>query len=611
MSDFNGRFTDFFLKSLKSHIAKAPPTSEYDLRERDGFGIRVRRSGMIIFFYMYTVDRKRKFMRLGTYPPGEASPQGISLSTARQMHAEAFAKVMAGFDPLKDPNPEGGQIGGATDIVTVAQLKAIYIEHIKINLVPRSVKHQDSTLEKHLIPALGSRRLETVRRADAISLVESIAASKRGAANNCIKAARAMFEFGLLREYLTFNPFLKVSRAVPQARPRSRKRNLSVDEIRAFWNYLTLGYGSSEVKRVLKLTLLLGQRPGEVAAMRFEHIIGDWWVIPKEETKIGKNPNIKEDLKFDQSVYLTPLAKELIGQGKTGFVFAARGGRQLTEGALSGYVRKEVVGDDGTLKKVMYMGLPPWAPHDLRRTMSTRVVDDLDTPHEHVNAILGHLIPGILGIYVRSRYDGKKREIALAWEKRLLEIVGTPAASPVLVPNVESRRVLTDKEIRVVWQGLSSLNSVHSSGALKLILLSGQSVGACAGFSRDDTISDATGLWWQLDNNKVYLTGTAVELIGVKDGYAFAPRKGGHINIATLSYHILNNNCFGLPKWTPEDLRATAAVKMGDIGAPAGIVAAVLQGTPANPWELRHWLTCWENRLLSIVGVPTTFAQRP
>lgn len=607
MSDFNGRFSDFFLKSLKSQIAKEPPASEYDLRERDGFGIRVRRSGMIIFFYMYTVDRKRKFMRLGTYPPGDASPQGISLSTARQMHAEAFAKVMAGFDPLTDSNPEGGQ-KGATDIVTVAQLKASYIEHITINLVPRSVKHQDSTLEKHLIPVLGSRPLDNIRRADAISLVESIAKSSRGAANNCIKAARAMFEFGVLREYLPINPFIKVSRAVPQARPRSRKRNLSVDEIRTLWNYLTLGYGSSEVKRILKLTLLLGQRPGEVAAMRFEHIDGDWWIIPKEETKIGKNPNIREDLKFDQSVYLTPLAKELIGEGKSGFVFAARKGRPLTEGALSGYVRKEVVGDDGTLKKVMYMGLPPWVPHDLRRTMSTRVVDDLDTIHEHVNAILGHLIPGILGIYVRSRYDGKKQKVALAWEKRLLEIVGTPAASPVLVQNVELRRVLTDEEIRTVWKGLSSLNSVHSPRALKLILLSGQSVGACAGFSRANTICDTTGTWWQVGNNRIYLTDFALQLVGNKPGYAFAPRKNGHINIATLSYHILNNKCFGLSKWTPEDLCSTAASKIRELGAPVGVVSAFLENSPANPWELRYWLTCWEKVLLGIIGDSTTTA---
>lgn len=605
MSDFKGRFTDFFLKTLKTKICKEPPAKEYDLRERDGFGIRVRRTGSIIFFYMYTVDHKRKFMRLGTYPPEDTSPQGISLSTARQMHAEAFSKVMAGIDPLDQPTPEDDQQCVA-ETLTVAQLKARYIAHITTNLVPRSVKHQDSTLEKHLIPVLGSRPLDTVRRADAISLVEVIARSTRGAANNCIKAARAMFEFGVLREYLTVNPFIKVTRAVPQARPRSRNRNLSPDEIQILWNNLTLGYGSSEVKRILKLVLLLGQRPGEIAAMKFEHIDGDWWIIPKDETKIGRNPNVAEDLKFDQSVYLTNLAKELIGEGTSGYVFAARGGRPLTEGALSGYVRREVVGDDGTLIKAKHLGMRrPWVPHDLRRTMATRVVDDLDTPHEHVNAILGHLIPGVLGIYVRSRYDSKKREVALAWENKLLEIVRNPTASTVVAPTVEPRRVLTDEEIRVVWQRLSALNSVHSSGALRLILVSGQSVGACAGFSRADTISDTTGTWWQVENNRIYLTDIALQLVGDKGGYAFAPRKNGHINIATLSYHILNKECFGISKFTPDDLRVTVASKIRELGAPAGVVSTFFQNSPGNPWELRHWLTCWEKELFRIVSMST------
>lgn len=603
MSDFKGKFTELFLKNLKAKVVKAPPEKEYDLREREGFGIRVRRTGAIIFFYMYTFDRKRKFMRLGTYPQDDVSPQGVSLAAARQKHVDALSKVMAGIDPLEQSAPEEDQ-QRVTEILTVAQLKTLYMEHITLNLVPRSVNHQDSTLEKHLITALGTRPVDSVRRADAIALVESIAKSTRGAANNCIKAGRAMFEFGVLREYLTVNPFIKITRAVPQARAKSRSRNLSPDEIRILWNELTLGYGSSEVKRILKLVLLLGQRPGEVAAMRREHIEGDWWTIPKEETKIGKNPNIAEDLKFDQRIYLSSLAKELIGAGEGEFVFAAREGRPVTEGALSGHVRKEVVGGSDGLRKAAHYGLRPWVPHDLRRTMATRVVDDLSAPHEYVNAILGHLIPGVLGIYVRSRYDAQKKELALAWERRLLEIVRNPLPSPVIVPTVAPRRVLTDEEIRVVWRGLSSLNSAHSSGALKFILVSGQSVGACAGFSRADTVSDTTGMWWQLESNKVYLTDAALQLVGNKEGYAFAPRKGGsHINIATLSYHILNNESFGLPKWTPEDLRATVASKIRELGAPAGVVSAFLQGSPANPWELRHWLTCWEKALLRIVSL--------
>lgn len=96
----DGKLTDVFLKKLKARIVKDPPPDEFDLREGHGFGIRVRKTGVITFFYMYHFDGKRKFLNLGPYaPPPNVAPPDISLADARQKYSLAYSKVKSGIDP--------------------------------------------------------------------------------------------------------------------------------------------------------------------------------------------------------------------------------------------------------------------------------------------------------------------------------------------------------------------------------------------------------------------------------------------------------------------------------------------------------------------------------
>lgn len=578
-------FTDKFIDSLK------PDSEMYQIRESQGFAIRVLPSGVKTWYYIYNIDGKRRQKNLGNYPDK-------SLKNARLDFESAREDLKKGIDPQASPQ-ETTTVASEKDpeLISVADLKKKFIEHKRTVLVDRSVGHHDKRLEKHIIPAWGNRPAREIRRSEAIRLIDEIAKNKRGAARNVILSGRALFEYALEREYVDINPFRKVGRAVPQAKAISRDRNLSTLEISTVWNGLSNGHGSSNIRRILKLVLLLGQRPGEVAEMRYEHINGDWWVIPKEETKIGKNPNIDPKKKFP------PLAKELIGTGTSGFVFRTRNNTVIAEEKLPNFVKQEIIYKDGEIRKKSYYGVSEWIPHDLRRTMATRIAEDIGVSHEHIEAILGHIIPGVLGIYVRTRYDSKKQEISLAWEQRLLEIVEQQDENYLPSPAIATRRILTNDEIRDVWEGLTRLKSSDANRALKFILVSGQAPGVCASLHNEQILTDSTGKWWTVNSGiRIYLTAIAQQIIGNPEGYAFAPRKKSHINIATLSYHILKNKSFGLPKWTPDDLRFTAISKIRELGAPLGIVDALEHGAPTNHWELRHWLERWEELLVKIVS---------
>lgn len=67
-----------------------------------------------------------------------------------------------------------------------------------------------------------------------------------------------------------------------------------------------------------------------------------------------------------------------------------------------------------------------WAPHDLRRTGRTMLAA-LGCPLEVAEAILGHLPPGVQGVYNRHGYDAERRHWLGVLSARLEAISATQA----------------------------------------------------------------------------------------------------------------------------------------------------------------------------------------
>jgi integrase len=74
--------------------------------------------------------------------------------------------------------------------------------------------------------------------------------------------------------------------------------------------------------------------------------------------------------------------------------------------------------------------IAPWRLHDLRRTVSTRMHDDLGIPPHIVEAVLNHVSghrAGVAGTYNRATYSKEKAVALTRWAKHLLAIVGRAA----------------------------------------------------------------------------------------------------------------------------------------------------------------------------------------
>src|SRR5262249_51266000 len=139
-------------------------------------------------------------------------------------------------------------------------------------------------------------------------------------ANQTLAAASAIFSWAIKQEIVTVNP----CRGVERNETKSRERVLSDTEIPLFWS----AFDDTGLVRssALKVLLLSGQRPGEVAHMRLEHIADGWWTMPGiPDPKLGW-PGTKNAA--THRVWLPTAAQEIIAEltdnETIGYVFNGR-----------------------------------------------------------------------------------------------------------------------------------------------------------------------------------------------------------------------------------------------------------------------------------------------
>jgi len=415
------KFTDKMISSL------SPQEKMYQRRETDGFGIRVLPSGYKNFIFVYTALGKRRQMNLGDYPD-------ISLSKARERAAEARLALKDGKDPQEvgfewHRNPTRDKqvaLKKAEEDLrnpTVRQLAMEYMtRHAKVIKRESSWIEDERLLNKDVLPVWGDRKAKDIKKRDVMQLLESVLRRGPALCNNILKVTRKMFNFAVERDILEHTPFTGVKSPAPITH---RDRTLSEIEIRALWTTeLPKASMAPATKAIIKLILLTGQRPGEVAGLHIREIEDNWWTIPAERAKNNTT----------HRVFLTKTALELIG-APTGYVFPSPSGEgHIDENAVAYAIRRNlkdykprraIKGETIHMVKVAEskkMALAHFTPHDLRRTAATFLAL-LRYTDEVIDSVLGHKKTGVIKVYNRHKYDNEKQLAMESWENKLLDIV--------------------------------------------------------------------------------------------------------------------------------------------------------------------------------------------
>ena len=191
--------------------------------------------------------------------------------------AEAALAVAKGGDPAAEKRAQRGA-------GTFAELHERYLEeHARKH--NKSWKQTDALIRRHALPRWGKLQASTISRADAKALMARIEAPI--VANQTLTALSAIFSWALTQELVTGNP----CKSVPRNPRGSRERVFANSEIAPFWKALDdIDLMSAAA---LRMTLLTGQRPGEVSAMRREHIRDGWWEMPGEPVEALGWPGTK------------------------------------------------------------------------------------------------------------------------------------------------------------------------------------------------------------------------------------------------------------------------------------------------------------------------------
>ena len=185
-------------------------------------------------------------------------------------------------------------------------------------------------------------------------------------------------------------------------------------------------------------------------------------------------------------------------------------------------------------------------------------------------------------------------------------------------------RVLSEDEIHTFWERLNTTRRMSQGVrvALRLLLITAQRPGEICAMEWSEL--DLKRRWWEIPREKtksdrvhrVPLSRLALEVIEKQqrqDGWVFPSVKGNPLRVLALSSALRHNRQhFGLERFTPHDLRRTAATHLGSAGVDRFHISRVLGHADreitgvydryAYDQEKRRALEKWERKLKAVLS---------
>jgi integrase len=132
----------------------------------------------------------------------------------------------------------------------------------------RTISNYQTILDVHVIPALGSRRLDRLEPQHVDQMLQAMA--KDGKARNTVARARSVLSMALdravTRGEIPRNPARLAE--IPQTLPRAERKSLTVDQATS----LLAAARGRRYEAAWTVQLLMGLRPGEVLGLRWDDI---------------------------------------------------------------------------------------------------------------------------------------------------------------------------------------------------------------------------------------------------------------------------------------------------------------------------------------------------
>jgi integrase len=356
-----------------------------------GFVARKLPSGAITYGFRWRDKERGRQRWLGLGMHGELTPD-----QARRKALKVAAEVRDGGEPVSAAATAAKRRAAAGHTLD-SLLDNFVARHVRPNL--RSAEEIERAFRVYVRPRLGHKSIYDLRRRDIVELLDSVEDNNGPVMCDRVLAhLRKAFNWQASRDD-EFTPPVVKGMARTKPKDRARSRILDDQEIRDLWTALDSldRQAPACFPAFVRALLLSGQRLRMVSQMTVGEINGRNWTIPA----------IRNKGKVDHLVPLTDTLIELFKtERKSGYVFSSdRDGKR----SFSGFSKAKVALDRKLTAIRKQHGRPAmkaWSYHDLRR--SCRSLLSRTTSSDIAERVLGHVIPGVRGVYDRHEYRDEK-----------------------------------------------------------------------------------------------------------------------------------------------------------------------------------------------------------
>ncbi len=272
------RLTDVQIKRIK------PSAAPRKVSDGGGLFLWITPSGGKIWRWTYRYEGRAKLMTFGGYPD-------VSLSLARERHAEARKLLATGTDPMAERKAE--RAAAENSFQSLARL---WLAHWQDGKSPRHVDYVKRRMDADIFPCLGARPIALIEAPELVAMTKAI--EQRGArdiAKRALETTGQVFRYAIAHGCATRNPaseirprdILKSARKVNLC-PRGCTRSCP-ELLRAIEVY----QGTHVTRLALKLMALTFVRTSELIGARWAEFYADGkrWDIPAERMKM-RTPHI-------------------------------------------------------------------------------------------------------------------------------------------------------------------------------------------------------------------------------------------------------------------------------------------------------------------------------
>lgn len=354
------KLTDKKVSSLK------PTTKSQFIADGNGLYVRVEPTGTKTFLARSRAGGVAKWNTLGQYP-------ALSLADARKKAADVLS----------------GRVDAAKSVAVAYEE---WLDHI--DRTRKSPAQVHFRMNKHFITSV-TGKLSDVTRADLSRMLSAVAATAPVQANRLLGDCKAFFGFCVERGWLNESPAALITTRTVGGSEKPRDRVLDEDELRELMLELATLRFAELTRYAITICLLTGQRSGEVRSIEAKDFKRGVWKIPASKTKNGKAHEVRPG----------PVARRLLRS-----LFAAHGKKPFGE------MPNQVLSRATNRMKFE----PTFTPHDLRRTMATKMAEAGVEPHI-VERCLNHTLGGVAGTYNWAKYDSQCAAAWRLWERILLK----------------------------------------------------------------------------------------------------------------------------------------------------------------------------------------------